>query len=165
MKLSLIVAVAENGVIGQQNALPWRLPEDLKHFKALTLGKPVIMGRKTFDSIGKPLPGRTNIVITRQSGLAIPGCVVVPSLPAALTAAGDAAGGASEAMVIGGAEIYAQALPQAQRIYLTRVHADVTGDAFFPVLDKQWQEVQSEEYVADERHAHAFSFVTLERMT
>ncbi len=159
MSLSLIVAVADNGVIGQQNGLPWRLPEDLKRFKALTLGKPIIMGRKTFDSIGKPLPGRTNIVITRQGDLALPGCLVVDSLPAAIAAAGEVA----EIMIIGGAEIYHQALPQAQRVYLTQVHAIVDGDATFPALNPmQWRELAREDYPADERHAYAYSFVILE---
>jgi dihydrofolate reductase len=160
VSVSLIVAVADNGVIGQRNGLPWRLPEDLKRFKALTMGKPIIMGRKTYDSIGKPLPGRTNIVITRQPGLSLPGCVVAGSLPAAV----DAAGAVDEVMVIGGAEIYRQALPMTQRVYLTRVHAQVEGDACFPALaPEQWQEVAREDYPADERHAHAFSFVILAR--
>ncbi|MGC3982195.1 MAG: type 3 dihydrofolate reductase [Steroidobacteraceae bacterium] len=159
--LSLILAVADNGVIGQQNGLPWRLPEDLKRFKQVTLGKPVIMGRKTFDSIGKPLPGRTNIVITRQPDLQLPGCTVVPSLPTALVAAGAV----EEAMIMGGAEIYRQALPLAQRIYLTQVHAQIEGDAYFEALDaKQWQEIAREDYSADARHAHAYSFVVLERI-
>ncbi|MGE0114283.1 MAG: type 3 dihydrofolate reductase [Steroidobacteraceae bacterium] len=160
MKLALIVAVADNGVIGQQNGLPWRLPGDLKRFKALTMGKPIIMGRKTFDSIGRPLPGRTNIVISRQSQLSLPGCTVVSSLPAALAAAGEV----DEAIIIGGAEIYRQSLPLAGRIYLTQVHAAVTGDATFPALDTaQWRSIVREDYPADERHAHAYSFVTLER--
>jgi len=159
--LTLIVAVADNGVIGRQNELPWRLPEDLKRFKALTMGKHIVMGRKTFDSIGKPLPGRTNIVITRQADLSVPGCVVVDSLSAALTAAGKV----DEVMVIGGGEIYRQALPQADRVHLTAVHAAIDGDARFPVLDaQQWREVTREDYPADERHAHAYSFVTLERV-
>lgn len=160
MSLSLIVAVADNGVIGQQNGLPWRLPEDLKRFKALTMGKPIVMGRKTFDSIGKPLPGRTNIVITRQPELSLPGCVVVASLPAAIAAAGNA----EEIMVIGGADIYRQALPAAQRVYLTQVHAQVEGDVSFPPLDaRHWRELAREDYPADERHAHAYSFVILAR--
>ncbi len=160
MSLSLIVAVADNGVIGQRNGLPWRLPEDLKRFRTLTMGKPVIMGRKTFDSIGKPLPGRINIVITRQAGLSLPGCLVVDSLPAAIAAAGAV----DEAMIIGGAEVYRQALPTAQRVYLTRVHAQVEGDACFPELNaQQWRELEREDYPADERHAYAYSFVILER--
>lgn len=161
MKLTLIVAVADNGVIGRQNELPWRLPEDLKRFKALTMGKPIIMGRKTFDSIGKPLAGRTNIVVTRQSNLSLSGCVVVDSLTAALQAAGLA----EEVMVIGGGEIYQQALLQAKCIELTEVHAAVDGDARFPALNtQQWREISREDHAADERHAHSYSFVTLERV-
>lgn len=160
MTLSLIVAVADNGVIGQHNGLPWRLPGDLQRFKALTLGKPMIMGRKTFDSIGKPLPGRASIVITRQANLELPGCTVVDSVPAALVAAGAA----PEIMVIGGADIYRQSLPQAQRIYLTRVHATVEGDAVFPALNlTDWREVAREDYPADDRHVYAYSFIVLER--
>ena len=158
--LSLIVAVADNGVIGQHNGLPWRLPGDLQRFKSLTLGKPIIMGRKTFDSIGKPLPGRASIVITRQTSLELPGCTVVDSLVAALAAAGAA----PEIMVIGGADIYRQTLPQAQRIYLTRVHAAVEGDAVFPALNlTDWREVAREDYPADDRHVFAYSFIVLER--
>ncbi len=161
MSVSLIVAVADHGVIGQNNGLPWRLPADLKRFKALTLGKPIIMGRKTFDSIGRPLPGRTNIVITRQIDLSLPGCVVVASLPAAIAAAGDV----DEAMIIGGAEIYRQALPMADHLYLTRVHASVVGDAVFPTLDAtQWHEVAREDYATDEQHIHRYSFVMMERL-
>lgn len=161
MKLTLIVAVADNGVIGRQNELPWRLPEDLKRFKALTMGKPIVMGRKTFESIGKPLPGRTNIVVSRQAGLSLPGCVVVDSLAAALAAAGHV----DEVMIIGGGEIYRQALAQADCVQLTEVHAAIEGDARFPALDaQQWRQIAREDYPADERHAHAYSFVTLERV-
>ena len=161
MSISLIVAVAENGVIGQENALPWRLSGDLKRFKALTMGKPIIMGRKTFDSIGKPLPGRTNIVITRQSNLQLSGCTVVGSLSEALSAVH-----ADEYMIIGGAEIYRQALPLAQRVYLTQVHASIAGDAFFPVLEpSQWREMAREDVSADEQNQYAHSFITLERVT
>ena len=160
MRVSFVVAAAENGVIGSDNQLPWRLPDDLKRFKALTLGKPVLMGRKTFESIGKPLPGRTNIVLTRARDLALPGCVVVNSLPQAL----EAAGAAAELAVIGGADVYAQALSSADVIHLTRVHATIEGDAVFPALDPhQWAERLIEHHPADERHAFAFSFVDLER--
>ena len=164
MRVSLIVAVAEHGVIGQGNALPWRLPEDLKRFKALTMGKPIIMGRKTFDSIGKPLPGRTNIVVTRQAGLQLPGCTVVASLVEAISAASAIRENMTdEIMIIGGAEIYRQALALAQRIYLTRVHAAIAGDARFVIDESQWREIAREDYAADERHAHAYSFVVMER--
>jgi dihydrofolate reductase len=160
-RLALIVAVADNGVIGNGNDLPWRLPDDLRRFKALTLDKPVVMGRRTFDSIGRPLPGRRNIVISRQSGLAIEGCEVAGSLAEALALAGPV----PEVMVIGGAQIYQQALARADVIYLTQVHATVPGDAHFPELSAaQWQETASEAHPADERHAHAFTFLTLERV-
>ena len=161
MQLSIIVAVAENNVIGAGNQLPWRLPDDLRRFKALSLGKPVVMGRRTFDSIGRPLPGRTNIVISRQPGLRIDGCVVTPSVDAAFAAAQPA----PEVIVIGGAEIYRQVLPRTNRIHLTRVHARIEGDVFFPELRaEEWREVDIEHHPADDRHAHPFSFITLERI-
>ena len=159
--ISIIVAVAENGVIGSDNRLPWHLPDDLKRFKALSLGKPIVMGRRTFDSIGRPLPGRTNIVISRHSGLAIEGVRVVHSLDAALAAAGSV----PEIVVIGGAEIFRQVLPRTNTIHLTRVHAQVAGDVVFPELDPaQWRETAVEHHPADARHAHALSFVTLQRI-
>jgi len=162
MKIALVVATAENGVIGNKNALLWRLPDDLKHFKAVTLGKPVIMGRKTYDSIGRPLPGRLNIVISRQAGLRIEGCTVVASLDAAFAAAGNVA----EIAVIGGGEIYRQALPRATVIYLTKVHASFDGDASFPALAQDdWLETTREPHAADERHAYAFTFLILQRKT
>jgi dihydrofolate reductase len=159
--LSCVVAVAQNGVIGRDNQLPWQLPADLKHFKAMTLGKPVVMGRKTFESIGRPLPGRTNIVVTRQRGLQIEGCLVADSLPAALAVAGQV----PEVALIGGAELFQLALPQVQMIHLTRVHADVPGDVFFPTLTPhQWRETLIERHEPDERHAYAYSFLTLTRL-
>jgi dihydrofolate reductase len=159
--ISIIVAVAENGVIGSDNRLPWHLPDDLKRFKALSLGKPIVMGRRTFDSIGKPLPGRTNIVISRQAGLVIEGVVVTHSLDAALAAAGSV----PEIVVIGGAEIFRQVLPRTTTIHLTRVHAGVAGDVLFPELDPaQWREAAVEHHAADERHQYAFSFVTLQKI-
>lgn len=170
--ISLVVAVADNGTIGVNNGLPWRLPDDLQRFKFITLGKPVIMGRKTFESIGKPLPGRHNIVVTRNAGLKIEGCTVASSLDAALQCAGDdkAADDKNaddqEIMIIGGADIYRQALSRAQRVYLTQVHAVIHGDANFPQLnDVEWHEVFREHHLPDERHAHAYSFVILERAT
>ena len=129
--ISIIVAAAQNGAIGSANRLPWHLPDDLKRFKALSLGKPIVMGRRTFDSIGRPLPGRTNIVVSRHAGLAIEGVLVVQSLDAALAAAGSV----PEIVVIGGAEIFRQVLPRTDTIHLTRVHAHVSGDVFFPKLD------------------------------
>ena len=158
-KLTIIVAVAENGVIGSGNQLPWRLPDDLKRFKALSLGKPMIMGRKTYDSIGRPLPGRLNIVVSRRGDLQIPGCTVVTSLTEAIAAAGAV----DEIVIIGGADIYRQVLPRVQTIHLTRVHATVPGDVHFPELAaNEWRELATEYHPADERHAHAFTFTTFE---
>lgn len=160
MLLSIVVAAAENDVIGDRNALPWRLPDDLKRFKAVTMGKPILMGRKTFDSIGKPLVGRTNIVLTRDSNLRLEGCVTVRSIDEALLAAGAA----PELMVIGGAELYRQVLPRTDVIYLTRVHAEIHGDTRFPdVVWDDWMELESDYHAADERHAHAFTFLKLVR--
>lgn len=159
--ISIIVAVADNGTIGSDNRLPWHLPDDLKRFKALSLGKPVVMGRRTFDSIGRPLPGRTNIVVSRQSGLAIEGVLVVHSVDAALAAAGTV----PEIVVIGGAEIFRQVLPRTTTIHLTHVHARVAGDVVFPEIDPAlWREAAVEHHAADERHQYAFSFVTLQRI-
>jgi len=160
--VSIVVATDANGGIGLGGSLPWRLPEDLRRFKALTMGSPVIMGRKTWNSIGRPLPGRHNIVVSRQAGLAIDGCTVVDSLHSALAAAGPAA----EVFVIGGAEIYRLAIPIADTMYVTRVHATVGADTFFPAFDAAaWEEVAREEHPADDSHAHAISFVTFKRRT
>lgn len=161
MSVTIIVAAAQNDVIGSHNQLPWRLPDDLKRFKALSIGKPVVMGRKTYDSIGKPLPGRTNIVVSRQPGLHIDGCIVVPTLDAAIAASQST----QEIVIIGGAEIFRQALPYTTTIHLTRVHASVAGDVHFPPLDPaQWREIAMEHHPADARHAYAFSFIDLERV-
>lgn len=158
-RLSLVVAVAENGVIGHEGALPWRLPADLAHFKRLTLGKPVIMGRKTFESIGRPLDGRRNIVVTRRADWRATGVETAGSFDAALALVA----GQAEAMVIGGADIYRLALPRARRIHLTRIHAEPEGDTHFPPLDlRAWQETAREDHPA-EGDRPAFSFITLER--
>lgn len=146
--LVLVVAVADNGVIGRAGALPWRLKSDLAHFRALTMGHPLLMGRKTYESIGRPLPGRTSIVVTRDRAFAAPGIVVVGGLEAGLDAArGDALRrGADAIMVIGGADIYAQTLPRASRLEITRVHADPPGDTLFPAIDPAvWREVARRE--------------------
>lgn len=162
MNIALVVAAAENNVIGSNNQLLWRLPNDMKFFKNTTWGMPVIMGRKTFESLGKPLAGRTNIVITRQENWAAPGTQVVGSLEKALAAA--AATDAKEAYVIGGGEIYALALPLSQRIYLTRVHATLEGDTYFPEFDEQqWELLSNLDFPADEKHAYAYSFQVWER--
>jgi dihydrofolate reductase len=160
--VTLIVAVADNGVIGRENALPWHLPEDLKRFKRLTMGKPMIMGRKTFESIGKPLPGRRNIVVTRDTNYRRDGVDVVHGAGAALVAAGDA----PEVMVIGGADLFRLFLPQAGRIHLTRVHAHVVGDVTWPALDiRQWEVIERERHEMDERHALAMTFEVWEKRT
>jgi dihydrofolate reductase len=158
--ITLIVAVADSGVIGRDNGLPWHLPEDLKRFKRLTLGKPIVMGRKTYESIGKPLPGRQNIVVTRDPNYRPAGVIVVKDPESALRAAGDA----PEIMIIGGAELFRVYLPFAGRIHLTRVHGDIAGDIFWTALDeREWLVVGREHHAADERHAHAMTFEVLER--
>ena len=159
--LELVVAVADNDVIGRGNQLPWHLPADLRHFKSLTLGKPVLMGRKTYESIGKALPGRTNIVLSRSEDFAPDGCVVVKTLDDARIAAGAQA----PLMVIGGAEIYRQCLPLASRIHLTLVHAQIEdGDTFFTGWrGAEWHEASSIRHESDDKNAHSYSFITLER--
>ena len=158
--LSLIVAADERGGIGRDGGLPWRLPEDLRRFRTLTMGKPIVMGRRTWDSIGRPLPGRRSIVVSRQPGLRIEGAEVAGSLEEALAVAGDV----PEVCVIGGAELYRAALPLVDVIHLTRVHADVAADTFLPAFDlSEWQVVASVERAADERHAHPLSFIELHR--
>lgn len=159
--VSLIVAMTPAGIIGRDHHLPWHLPDDLRRFKALTLGKPVVMGRRTFESIGRPLPGRRNIVLSRHAAGLPAAVVVVRDWPAALAAAADA----PEIMVIGGAEVYALALPAAQRLYLTVVHAEIAGDVRFPGIDeREWREVERSERAADERHAYALTYRVLERL-
>jgi len=161
MKISIVVAMAANGVIGRDNQLPWYLPADLWHFKQTTMGKPILMGRKTYESIGRPLPGRTNIVITRDEGYVAEGCVVVHSIEAALQAAGEQ----EEIMVIGGAEFYRQVLPHADTLYLTRIHEDFEGDTLFPELNAaEWREVERTDCEADDKNPYRYSFVRLDRV-
>ncbi|MFT6310209.1 MAG: dihydrofolate reductase [Porticoccus sp.] len=150
--LSLIVARASNGVIGKNNQLPWYLPADLKYFKAVTMGKPIVMGRKTFESIGRPLPGRQNIVVTRNADFTSSGITVVHSVEAAIAAANDV----EEIMLIGGSELYKRSLPLVDRIYLTEIHQDFDGDAHFPPLDSQWREISREDHVSDDGLAYSF---------
>jgi dihydrofolate reductase len=158
--ISIIVAASANNVIGAEGDLPWRLSDDLKRFKAITMGKPIVMGRKTWDSIGRPLPGRQNIVITRQAGFVAEGCDVVTSADEAIAVTA----GADEVMVIGGSQVYSLFLPNAERLYLTRVHAEVAGDTFFPQINEsQWRLVNDEAHSADDRNAFDYSFRTYER--
>ena len=160
MIISMVAAMAANRVIGKNNQMPWHLPADLKHFKAVTLGKPVVMGRKTFDSIGRPLPGRRNIVISRSTPADPRGVEWVNSLSQALQLLQDC----SEVMVIGGAEIYRQALPLAQRLYLTQISLETAGDAYFPDYDvANWQITAQQHYPADVDNAFDCTFLTLER--
>lgn len=159
--LSAVVAMSENRVIGKNNQLPWRLPADLKHFKTITSGSPIVMGRKTYESIGRPLPNRTNIILTRNQHFHAPGCLVVSSLNEALSLVPSSA---KEIFIIGGAEIYQQLLAHIQRIYLTIVHHEFEGDAYFPELNmKEWHEIERIHHQQDQNNHYAYSFVILER--
>ena len=158
----MIVAASANNVIGVDGGLPWRLSEDLRRFKEITLGKPMIMGRLTFESIGEALPGRRSIVITRQANYEAEGCDVVTTMDAALELASDA----DEVMIIGGGKVYEQLLPMTDRIYLTRVHADFDGDTFFPeIREDEWQIVSSEPLPSNDERPFSISFQTLERIS
>jgi len=161
MKISMIAAMADDRVIGINNTLPWKLPNDMKWFRQQTMGKPIVMGRKTFESFGaKPLPGRTNIIISRDQTYQAEDCIVVHSINEAIKAAGKV----DEIMIIGGASFYEQMLPKADRLYLTFVHTKVAGDAWFPEWNEtDWQEVERSDHDADEKNPHAHSFVILER--
>lgn len=160
MKVSLVVAMAHNRVIGRDNALPWRLPEDLAYFKRVTMGHPIVMGRRTYESIGRPLPGRLNIVVSRNKDFPAPGCRVVGSIEEAWRAAGDA----DEVSVIGGTSIFDAALQRADVIHLTEVDAVVEGDTWFPAFDRrEWEEHEVLRHGADARHEHPFRIVRLER--
>ena len=166
MLLSIIVAQSENRIIGRGNKLPWYLPEDLKYFKRITQGKPIVMGRKTYESIGRPLPGRTNIVISRNPDYQLPGIHVVASLDQALALAEQQAliDGSEEMLVIGGAEIYKQAIQQADRLYVTQVHATIEGDASFPEIDSSvWQQEMREDFFAEGPNPYDYSFVVYQR--
>jgi dihydrofolate reductase len=154
MSLSIIVAVSQNGVIGKEGGLPWHLPSELARFKAITLGHPIIMGRKTHESIGRALPDRKNIVITHDKSYKSEGCLVVNSLQEAIAATDSA----DEAFVIGGSAIYDQVLPQIDKIYLTRVKADIKGDKFFRFDLSLWQQIAAEQHPADDKNKYAFEF-------
>ena len=159
-RVTLVVAATDDGVIGRDGGMPWHLPADLAHFKRVTLGHPIVMGRKTFASIGRALPGRMNVVVTRDPAFAAAGITVAHTFDEALAACGDAA----EVMVIGRGELYRDALPRATRIHLTQIHAAIAGDTHFPILDPAvWHETAREERAADERNAYPLSFVTLDR--
>ena len=159
--ISLVAALAKNGVIGINNSLPWRLPDDLQHFKRLTLDKTIVMGRNTWESLPGLLPRRRHIVISRNPDYQAEGAEVFHSIDAALAATGDEA----EIFIVGGANLYAQMLPRAQRLYLTEIDAEIAGDAFFPAWDRQqWHCIEKELHAADARHAHAFEFRSYERI-
>jgi dihydrofolate reductase len=159
-RITLIVAVADTGVIGRDNQLPWHLPDDLKRFKRLTLGKPIVMGRKTFESIGKPLPGRPNIVVTRATNYRREGVTIAHSADDAVAAAGDV----GEIMIIGGSDVFRAFLPRAARIHLTRVHGEIAGDVMWPALDtREWEVVERETHDADERHVFSMTFEVWEK--
>lgn len=159
-QISIVVAISENNAIGKDNQLLWHLPADLKHFKNITTGHTIIMGRKTYDSIGKPLPNRRNIIITRQKDLNLEGVEVVNSLEEALSLSKDE----EEVFIIGGAEIYKQSVAVSHRIYLTRVHQEFEADAFFPELDNEtWKEIEKVDNLPDEKNKFAYTFSTLER--
>lgn len=161
MRLSAIVAMSENRVIGKDNQLPWHLPADLKHFKEVTLGKPILMGRKTFESIGHALPGRPNFVITRDANYIAPGCTVMHSVDAALAAISEN----EESFVIGGSVLFQQLLPRVQRLYLTIIHDVFEGDIFFPeIIMKEWHEVERIDHTANEKNKYDFSFIILDRI-
>lgn len=159
--ISMIVAMADNRAIGKDNQLLWHLPDDFKHFKAVTMAKPILMGRKTYQSIGKPLPGRQNIVISKDQTFAANGVAVVNSIEAAL----DEVETDGEVMVIGGASFYQQMLPLAEKLYVTHVHQSFDADTFFPEIDaEQWRVVDRVEHAADEKHAYRFTFITYQKV-
>lgn len=160
-RIAFVVARDRKGVIGKDGRLPWRLPDDMRRVRKLTVGKPLIMGRRTYESIGRPLPDRTSIVLTRDVNFRCDGCLIARDAEEALKLAGDA----SEVIVFGGAGVFADFLPRADRIYLTEVDADVPGDTYFPPLDLgRWREVERKEHSADARHPYRFAFVTLDRI-
>ncbi|MEW5757649.1 MAG: type 3 dihydrofolate reductase [Pseudomonadota bacterium] len=160
MKISIIAAMDQGRVIGVNNQLPWKLPADMQWFRRHTLGKPVLMGRNTYESIGKPLPGRLNIILTREKDYAVEGAVVVHHLDEAMAAAGAV----EEVMVIGGAALYEQMLGLADRLYITQIHQHFAGDAWFPKIDPQlWVEIERSDHQPDERNPYSYSFMILER--
>lgn len=160
-RISLIAAMDQNRVIGRDNKIPWRLPAEQQWFKAVTMGKPILMGRKTFESIGRPLPGRHNIVLTTNRGYTAEGCTVVHSIEEAITAAGDE----KELMVIGGAYLYAQMLPLADCLYLTFVEAEVEGDTYFPAIEPaDWHIVREDYFPSDEKNPYSYRILVMRRL-
>lgn len=160
MHIAAIVAISENAVMGKNNQLPWHLPADLQHFKKITMGKPILMGRKTFDSIGRVLPGRCNVIITRDEAFQAPGCVVATSIDTALASVSYC----DEIFVIGGAALFQQMLPMVDRLYLTIIHHEFDGDTFFPDINlAEWQETEREDHLPDEVNRYSYSFITLEK--
>ena len=160
MRLSLVVAMAQHRVIGRDGGLPWHLPADLKRFRAITMGKPIVMGRRTHESIGRALPGRRTVGLSRQRDFVAAGCDVFASLDAALAALHEA----PEVMIVGGAALYAEALPRATRLYLTEVDAELVGDVYFPEFDRDaWRELECEARAADATHTYAYRLRVLER--
>ncbi len=158
--ISVIAAVSENGVIGNGVKIPWHIPADFEYFKRVTTGHPVIMGMRTYKSIGRPLPGRKNIILTRDPAAQVEGCVVAGSIEDAIQAAGE-----GEIFFLGGGDVYRQILPRADRLYLTRIHEEVEGDVFFPEVDlKEWREVKRQEGVVDEKNPIAHTFLVYERI-
>ena len=163
-RLSILVAMARNRVIGRNNQLPWHLPADLKHFKSLTMGKPIVMGRKTYESIGRPLPGRTNIIITHQTNYQALGAIVVNSIAAALQACKDTNPINNESFIIGGEKLFQQTLEICQRMYITEIQKDFEGDTFFPEFDPDvWEETQRDKHIAENNDNLEYHFVILDR--
>lgn len=163
-RLSILVAMARNRVIGQNNKLPWHLPADLKHFKVLTMGQVIVMGRKTYESIGKPLPGRSNIIITRQAGYAVPGATVVTSIDDALLTCEETSSINGENFIIGGETLYRQTLKICQRMYITEIQRDFEGDVFFPEFDPdEWEETQRDKHISENGANLEYHFVVLDR--
>lgn len=161
MRVSFVVAYDRRGVIGKDNALPWRIPADMRHVRRLTVGKPLVMGRRTYESIGRPLPDRTNIVLTRDASFAADGVLVARTPEEALALAGDA----PEVIVFGGAEVFRMFLPRADRMYVTEIDAEFEGDTFFPAFDRaEWRETERETHEPDGADPHRYAFVTLERV-
>lgn len=165
MTLSIIVALANNNVIGGGNTLLWKLPADFKHFKEITMGHPIIMGRKTYLSIGRALPERTNIIVTRQTNFTATGCIITHSLEDALAIATKSKNTSDEVFCIGGGELYQQALPLAQKLYVTHVHATFEGDTYFPAINPtEWQEIAREPHRADEKNQYPFEFISFKSL-